>query len=122
MNYRALFLLCLLVLIATVTADEKAQKAKLKSCVLKEMDKENKEAAADLKLSPSELQKLKTIVTTEIDKEPLKKHNDEEQAKCFKEMEDAAKKDLPTVSQEAVDKILHKVNDMSMHCLKEMGL
>lgn len=32
-------------------------------------------------------------------------------------MEDAAKKSIPEVKQEAIDKILHKIHDMSMHCL-----
>lgn len=114
-------ILLIFLLFHVVSCDEAAQKTKLKACFGKEMDKENLGAPADLKLNDSQLYKMKRIVYYEIDKEPLKKHTPEEQKKCYKDMEDAAKTSIPEVKQEAIDKILHKVHDMSMHCVKELA-
>lgn len=104
-----------------VNCDEFAMKTKLKDCFSKEMDKENSASSFDLKLNDQQLKEFKKIVHNEIDKEPLKKHTPEEQKKSYKDMEDAAKKSIPEVKQEAIDKILHKIHDMFMHCLYEMG-
>jgi hypothetical protein len=108
-------------IIHAAATDDKEKKAKLKECFGKEMDKENKDCPADLKLQDDQMKKLKKIICDEIDKEPWKKHTPEEQNKCYEDMETAAKKDMPEVKKEAVDKILHKVKDMSMHCLKEIA-
>ncbi|OOO04895.1 hypothetical protein OAory_01112320 [Aspergillus oryzae] len=120
MNFRVPFLLCLFVLIAAVIADEYAVKMKLKECFDKELDKRNKEAPRDIKLSDENLEKMKAIVRAEIDKEPLKKHSPEEQKNSFVEMEQEAKKVLPGIPQDSIDMILRIVRAKSMHCSKEV--
>lgn len=114
--------ICFLFLAAMVTveASDADKKKHLKECFSKEMDKENKDASADLKLTDDQLEKIKIIVYDEINKEPLKRHSEDEQKSCYKRMEEAAKVSMPEVKQEKIDKILHKVKEMSMHCLKEM--
>ncbi|KAE8377545.1 hypothetical protein BDV26DRAFT_263222 [Aspergillus bertholletiae] len=119
MKCRIPFLLCLFALIASVIADEPAQRRKLKDCIFKEMDRGNESSI--YRFSPEDLTKLKEIVANEVDKEPFKKHNDEEQGKAYKDMEDAAKKYLPHIPTDKVDEFLYQLKDMAMHCTREMG-
>lgn len=111
-----IFLFCL-VLVATATADDASQHQKLVECINAEMDKDNKE----WKLKDDELKKLKDIVDKVAMKEPLKPHNDKEQKNILKEIEDAAKRELPNVKTETIDSMMMKLKEHAMHCKNEMG-
>lgn len=117
MGRLTIFLFCLLVLIATTTADEASRRKKLIQCVNKEMDKEN----AEFKLREDELKTLKEIVDSEAMKEPLKPQTVDEQKKILKDIEHEAKKKMPNVSADTVDKMMNKLKEKAMHCTKEMG-
>ncbi|MGD3112082.1 hypothetical protein [Streptomyces sp. YGL11-2] len=99
------------------TADGGSKRKKLTECVNKELEQQNKE----WKLSAVDLKKFTKIVDDEIAKEPLKKHTTEEQQRILKDIEEKAKRDLPKVPKEKIDKMLMTLTLHAMHCTKEMG-
>lgn len=119
-KFSAFFFLAVVVAVSVEASNDATKRKHLKDCVSKELDKENHAASADLKLTDDQLLKLKKIVYSEVDKEPLRVHSDAEQKTCYQHMEESAKKVMPEVNVDKLDKILHKVKEMSMHCLKEL--
>ena len=77
------YLFCLLVLVATATVDETAQRKKLVDCINKVLVKEN----ADYGHRDDELKKTTEIVDRVVMKEPVKSYIIEEQKQIFSEIE-----------------------------------
>lgn len=98
-------------------ADEKLNREKMLKCINAEMQKENTARKGKARhLTDAQLKKLEKIIDAEIMKEPTKKRTESEEKKIFKEIEDAAKKELPEVPTENIDKIIIELKDKAIHC------
>lgn|GEM_PF-6585234 len=92
--------------------DEAARRKKLVACVNKELMAENKE----FKLNDAELKTLMEIVDSEVMKQPLKKPSEEERAATLSRIESEARKKLPKVSVDTIEKMMVTLNAKAAHC------
>ncbi|KAG0047882.1 hypothetical protein BGZ89_004762 [Linnemannia elongata] len=113
-----LVLSLVVILSVVVQADEYAQRRFLKECIDKELVVENKEK--EFNLSDKDLATLMEIVNKQIDKNELKDTPKEELKGHLKEIEDEAKKTMPKVPLDTVDKMMVALKAKSMHCNMEM--
>ena len=94
-------------------ADDAAKKKKLVACVNKDITAANSE----WKLKAEDLKKFTSIIDREFMKEPLGVRPDD-QGKSLKEIETAAKRELPHVRTETIDKMAIALKEKAAHCTK----
>lgn len=110
-------LLSLVVILSVfVQADDAAKRKFLKECIDKELEEENKE----FKLGDADFKALTVMVNKQIDHSSLTDTPKAKQKAHLEEIEDEAKKTMPKVSTETIDKMMIKLKEKSMHCAKEM--
>ncbi|PRP89948.1 hypothetical protein ENSA5_69490 [Enhygromyxa salina] len=100
-------------------ADESALRKEIIQCINQGLDVNNTENE-DMHLTSLELKFFKDVVDKEVMKEPLKPHTEDEQKQFFKDIEDAAKKKLPEVPTEKIDKIMIELKKIAARCTQEL--
>jgi hypothetical protein len=116
MSARPLSLLAVLLLAplsAVAVADKDAETRKaMVNCINKDIVASN----AEWKLPPEDLKKFTDIIDRGIMKESLAKKTPEEQKRILGEIKSAARKELPHLDADKLDKMLETLKQKGMHC------
>lgn len=93
--------------------DDTETRKKIVACINKDITAANSE----WKLASADLKKFTDIIDREIMKEPLVKKTPEEQRRILHQINDAARKELPSLSAETINKMLETLKTKAMHCV-----
>ncbi|RKI00270.1 hypothetical protein [Corallococcus sp. AB038B] len=96
--------------------DDTETRKKLVACINKEIVAAN----SNWKLSSGDLKKFTGIIDREIMKEPLVKKSSEEQMRVINEIENATRKEVPSLDLKAVDKMIETLKAKGMHCSSQV--
>ncbi|RUO92667.1 hypothetical protein D7Y11_13530 [Corallococcus sp. AB018] len=77
-------------------------------------------ANSNWKLSSGDLKKFTDIIDREIMKEPLVKKSSEEQMRVIHEIENATRKEVPSLELKTVDKMIETLKAKGMHCSSQV--
>lgn len=122
MKFPTISAICLLALTVLAFASDKKTRKELRSCATQQLRDDNKVAAANIKLTKSELSKLETLIEREIDRIPLKKYDDQKQQKSINNIKEAAVDSLPTVSTERLHEVLYKLKATAGYCVTDLKI
>ncbi|WP_126933895.1 hypothetical protein [Corallococcus sp. AB018] len=117
--FRTLLMTASLLLVLPHSAsadDDTAGKHKFIACINKEMVAAN----SNWKLSSGDLKKFTDIIDREIMKEPLVKKSSEEQMRVIHEIENATRKEVPSLELKTVDKMIETLKAKGMHCSSQV--
>ncbi|RKG80621.1 hypothetical protein D7W79_07500 [Corallococcus exercitus] len=97
---------------AALAADDAATRKKLVACINKDITAAN----AEWKLPDADLKKFTDIIDREVMKGPLASKTPEQQMKVIKEIQDASRKELPSLDNKTLDKMIDTLQVKAKHC------